>query len=217
MKRFFIAFSFCFFLIPFSFASAHQPYLVGKEKQVTVTNPEISKAYYGEFSGSPVVFTINENKPFKLYVGVLVPDQFGVLTDVSAKIQKDSKLMAFLSATSTNWARFYEPFGGDAYYQGPEIRSNALPGIYSITVSRPGNSGKYVVAIGETESFTVNETIRTLKVLPFLKSEFFGKSVWTAYLNRIGLYFGIGLVGIFITLMLLCSFFKKLFSLLRKK
>ncbi|MCX6735582.1 MAG: hypothetical protein NTZ13_00690 [Candidatus Parcubacteria bacterium] len=217
MKRFLIVSSFCFFLIPFSFASAHQPYLVGSEKQVTVVEPEISKAYYGEFSGSSVSFTLHENKPFKFYVGILVPDQIGVPTDVSAEIRKGYERMAFLSATSTKWSRFYEPFGGDNYYEGPEFRSNALPGTYTITISRPGNSGKYVLAIGETESFTTNETIHTLKALPVLKSEFFGKSMWTAYFNRIGLYFTIGFVGIFIVLMLVFLSFKKFFSLFRKK
>ncbi|MFA6566151.1 MAG: hypothetical protein WCT48_05365, partial [Candidatus Paceibacterota bacterium] len=178
---------------------------------------EISKAYYGEFVGTSTVFTIRESKPFKLYVGVLVPTGYGAPANVSAEIRKESDLVANLSATSTEWTRFYEPFGGDDYFQGPEFRADATSGAYTITVSRPENTGKYVLVIGETESFTIDETIRTLGVLPSLKSEFFGKPAWTAYLNRIGLFAGLGIVGAIIVLLLIQSFFKKLFGLFKKK
>jgi hypothetical protein len=205
------------FLFSAAFVSAHQPYLIDGEQKISVAEPEISKAYYGEFADAPAVFTIRENKPFKLYVGVLVPTGYGAPADVSAEIRKGADLVANLNATSTEWTRFYEPFGGDDYFQGPEFRADVASGTYSIIVSRPGNTGKYVLAIGEKESFTIDETIRTLGVLPSLKSEFFGKPAWTAYLNRIGLFAGLGIIGILIALLLIQSFLKKLFGLFRKK
>ena len=54
-------------------ASAHQPRIV-TNRQTVVTNPEISKAYYGQLTGVPDVFTIQTNTPFNLYANILVPD-----------------------------------------------------------------------------------------------------------------------------------------------
>ena len=57
--------------------SAHQPEYVGSNIKINVTNPEISKAYYGELNGQPAVYTIESQKEFKFYVNILVPDLIG--------------------------------------------------------------------------------------------------------------------------------------------
>jgi hypothetical protein len=215
-KTFLFILALCFLLMT-TVAFSHQPYMVDGEKYITVNDPEISKAYYGEFTGAPAVFTIRENKPFKLYVSILVPAGYGAPTDVVGEIRNGPDLVAKLVGSSTEWTRFYEPFGGDDYFQGPEFRAHATSGLYTITLSRPGNAGKYVLAVGETESFTTDDILRTLSVLPTLKSEFFGEPAWTAYFNRFGLFLAIGFVGILIALLLIHSFFKKLFSLFKKK
>jgi hypothetical protein len=59
-------------------------------------------------------------------------------------------------------------------------------GTYIIRVSNPGNQGKYSLAIGKLESFSLNETIYTYKVLPELKTVFFEKPWYTAYRNIVG-------------------------------
>ena len=51
---------------------AHQPRLVEMEK-INITKPEISKAYYGNLSGKPHIYTINASSPIDLYVNILVP------------------------------------------------------------------------------------------------------------------------------------------------
>ena len=202
MKRFLIFSGFFFFLLPVSFASAHQPYLIDGEKRIVVNEPEISKAYYGEFTGTSTVFVIKEGKPFHLYVGISVPAILAIPHDVTAEIRKGNERVDLLRSASTDWVRFHEPYGGDDYYQGPEWRSFVTSGVYTITVSRSENSGKYVLAIGETESFTPKEFLRTISVLPSLKSQFFGEPAWTAYFNRIGLFmllaFVVGIIAFFV-------------------
>ncbi len=205
-----------FFFIPTSFASAHQPYLIYGEKQISVDQPEISKAYYGEFNGSPVVFTIKSDKDFKLYAGVLVPTIAGSDEDVMAVITYNDKQIALLNKPAPEWTRMYEPFGGDNYFQGPEWRGNATSGVYTITVSRPGNIGKYVLAVGETESFTFDETLRTIRILPALKSEFFGEPAWTAYFNRIGLFMVLGFLAIVIILLIFGEILKMIARIVRR-
>ncbi|MEA1963902.1 MAG: hypothetical protein U9O41_02095 [Candidatus Aerophobetes bacterium] len=103
---------------------------------------------------------------------------------------------------------YYEEFGGDSYYKGPELRSNpdeeGLPrgvdvseGEYTIRVFSPNNEGKYVLIVGEKEEFPLEEIIHTLIVLPQLKADFFEKSPLTAYFNLIGLFMAV-FVGIII-------------------
>ena len=218
MKHIFILVAFFFF--PAGFAFAHQPYLVDGEKRIVVNEPEISKAYYGNFTSSSTVFIINESKPFNLYVGILTPAIMAIPRDITAEIRRNDKQIAFLKATSTDWARFYEPYGGDDYFQGPEWRGAMNPGEYTIILSRPENSGKYVLAIGEKEVFTFDETLRTIGILPTLKSEYMDKPAWTAYFNRIGIFIAMAFIGCIIAFLLLGEIFRgigRIFSRIFRK
>jgi hypothetical protein len=47
-----------------------------------------------------------------------------------------------------------------------------------------------VLAIGEREAFTPSEIARTTALLPTLKKGYLGKSAWTAFFNRSGLFLG---------------------------
>jgi len=61
---------------------------------------------------------------------------------------------------------------------------------YEIQVYSPDNQGKYVLAIGDREAFPFGELVKTYLVLPRLKSEFFGKSPFSAYSNMMGIFLG---------------------------
>lgn len=169
-------------------ALAHQPRLVGDETELIVTLPEISKAYYGNLTGKPVIYHIEAKETFRLYVNILVPDIQGIEKDVSVKILKDDTVISVLDADSQEWTYFYEPYAGDAYFQGPEYSQTHDPGIYEIQVYSPDNYGKYVLAIGDREAFPLKEMVKAYLVLPRLKSEFFGKSPLTAFSNRMGIF-----------------------------
>ncbi len=186
---------FSLFLFSVPPALAHQPRFVREAKNIEVQNPDISQAFYGEFTGEPVVYEIKAEKSFELYIGLLVPDLSGIKKDVSAQVilqsETGEKEILNLDGQNYKWTKFFEEFAGDDYWQGPEGRKeDAEPGTYIVTVSRPGNFGKYVLAIGETESFPPGETIKTLWTLPALKKDFFNKSPWSAFNNKIGKYLG---------------------------
>ena len=172
-------------------ALAHQPRLVGDDTEVIVTLPEISKAYYGNLAGKPVTYHIEATDTFRLYVNILVPDIEGVGKDVSVKILKKNAVISVLDASAHVWTEFYEPFAGDAYYRGPEYVETQEPGDYEIQVYSPDNQGKYVLAIGDREAFPFGELVKTYLVLPRLKSEFFGKSPFSAFSNIMGIFLGI--------------------------
>jgi len=179
---------------------AHQPRLVGNKTDVMVTRPEISKAYYGNLNGKPVNYSIEATQPFKLYVNILVPDIEGVEKDVSVKIFKQGNLISLLDGQRHEWEGFYEPFAGDDYFRGPEYVQMQDPGSYEIQVYSSDNQGKYVLAIGEREAFPFWDLVKTYLVLPRLKSEFFGKSPFSAYSNIMGAFLAIIILVILVIL-----------------
>jgi len=198
-----------FFLFA-SFASAHQPRIV-TDKITVVQNPEVSQAFYGELEGTKNVFEISSSESFDLYASLLVPDMVGTRKDFSVEIYQqedfpeDNEMTlqkktttALLNGIDFNWSNLYEPWLGDSYFQGPEFRSDMTggisqgvrvePGVYLVQVFNPDNEGKYVLVIGTKEEFSLSESINTIKILPTLKSDFFGKSSLLAFWSLTGLY-----------------------------
>ncbi len=163
-----------FFLVP-TLTSAHQPRTVQSET-TKVIEPEISKAYYGTLTGSPHIYTIESEVDFDLYVNILVPDIEGQKKDVSAVILKDGKELSVLEGLNFNWTQFYEPFGADTYWMGPEHKTRAEAGAYEIRVWSSNNDSKYSLAIGEIEAFDRAEGMNALTIIPELKRDFFNES-----------------------------------------
>lgn len=157
---------------------AHQPRIT-ESRLTEVLSPEISKAYYGTLTGEPDIYVIKASEPFNLYVNVLVPDIAGQKKDVSAAVIKDGnadKPLAVLNGLSFEWKKFYEPFGADTYWRGPEYKTRAEAGTYEIRVWSSNNDSKYSLAIGETEAFDGKEGINALTIIPELKKNFFNVS-----------------------------------------
>jgi len=188
------------FLLP-TYAFAHQPRIV-KDNPTIVTLPEVSKAYYGTLSGIPMVYTITADKPFALYVGVLVPDIAGQKKDVSAVILKDGEQVAVLEGANFEWKKFFEPFGHDTYWQGPEYKREAEAGNYEIIVWSSNNDSKYSLAIGEIEAFDFKEGMNALTLIPELKKNFFNGSPIDFILSP----FGWGLIVIMFVLAFIFGF-----------
>jgi len=196
------------FLVP-STIFAHQPRIV-QENPTIVTSPEISKAYYGTLSGKPAVYTISADKPFTLYVGVLVPDIADQKKDVSVVILKDGKQIVLLDGPSFKWTTFFEEFGHDTYWQGPEYKAQSEAGNYEIRVSSIDNDTKYSLAIGETEAFDFKESINALTLIPELKKDFFNKSPIDFVLSPLGW-------GFILTMFVLAFIFGFLYRMALKK
>lgn len=179
-----------FFIVPM-IALAHQPRLVDGGAVVVVENPEISQAFYGELKGLDQSFSLAVDKPMVLFANILVPNLPMAKTNMSLEILKltpATTSIAFFSGDNFTWTKFYEPFAGDDYLKGPEFKQAVEAGSYLVRVSSPNYKGKYSLAIGEKESFPINEIWNTFRVLPTLKSDFFNKSPWMMFFNYIGLF-----------------------------
>ncbi len=170
-------------------AYAHQPHLVTDPGITRVDKPEVSKAYHAELSGKPAVYEIVSLDSFALYVNILVPDEVGIPTDLSVTVTRGTDTVAVLEGPAQKWTRFYEPFGGDSYLMGPELRMRAGPGTYVAAVSRPGDEGRYVLAVGEREEFSLGDMVRTIGLMPRLKRDFFHKASIRAFTDPLGSLF----------------------------
>lgn len=174
-------------LIP-SAAFAHQP-RIPQGTQIAVPDPDISKAYYSQLNGRPHTYTIISDKPFELYVNILVPDLAGQKKDLTVIIIRDGNSanpLAVMDGKIFAWAKFFEEFGHDTYWRGPEYKARAGAGKYDIIVSNPGNEGKYSLAIGEKELFDFKETISALTLIPKIKRGFFEESPANFILSPLG-------------------------------
>jgi hypothetical protein len=172
---------------------AHQPRIVynrenSQPEPIIVADPETSKAYYGELKGKQDYYMISSEKPFNLYLNILTPYMLeDNQKDFSVEVRDfTSREVLILDGTKSEWKLFYEPFGRDNYLQGPEARKEVDAGVYYINVSSTNNQGKYSLAIGEVESFPINEIFKTFYTVPKIKREFFGKPWYMGYVNMVG-------------------------------
>ena len=134
-----ILFCISILLLVSSIAHAHRPVIVrsqsSREKPVLVKEPEISYAYYGELVGEPHYYRIEYPKEFILYVNILVPDFYPKTEpiskhDMSFQILAEGEPLFMAEGSKSEWRRFYERYGRDHYYMGPEYEQNVPAGTY---------------------------------------------------------------------------------------
>jgi hypothetical protein len=200
MKKYFLIIALSFLIcLP---VLAHQPHLVENSAQIiNVPDPEISKAYYSELKGQPQYYEINSSVDFALYVNILIPAVPQTTRDMLVEVFKDNEQgtkLYTLDGKGFAWQPFFEDFARDDYFKGPELKVPAKAGVYLIKVSSPDNTGRYSLAIGEAESFPLNEIIRSLIELPQIKSQIFNKPAISAFFNIFGLFVWVPLVLVII-------------------
>lgn len=211
MKKFFLLFGFGL-LVPFFFASAHQPNYVGASTSTTDYEPEISKAYYGELHGTPAQYQIVANKDIDLYVGILSPRIAGARKDFLVSIYDNNKTeIARLNPASSTWNLWHEEFGGDWYFRGPDVTVPIKSGVYTLRVENKENTGAYSLAIGSQESFPAGKFPHFLKELFLVKIKSFQEPWYSIFYGIIGKYLAVTFCLIILVLLTFIYFlFKKL-------
>ncbi len=195
--------------------SAHQPNYSHDATWVRVSQPEISRAFYGSLPGSPVRYVISSPSSFPLYLGLLVPNLPDINKNLSVSvINQNGQVLTTLNGEKSNWSKWDEEFAGDVYWKGPEFKQTVPAGTYTIVVySKDNDWDKYVLAIGEKESFPFWEYPRTEKQLYQIKTEFFGKSWYSIFEGKIGRY----QLGGLLFLIFLILFIDRLAKIFRRK
>lgn len=206
-------------------ASAHLPRIVSGDS-VVVQNPEVSQAFYAELQGKPAEYLINSNADFNLYINLLVPEFSNPDGRYSANIFQikngEEELVAFVDGgVITKWQEYWEEFGRDFYLKGPEFEKQIEAGSYRIVISGNDNHGKYVLAIGKEEKFTLEETLKVYWVLPQLKIYFFKTSIIeflkTPFVLIGAMVLVVLLIIILIILFLINKIIKKIIKKIRPK
>ena len=170
-----------------SFAvAAHQPILNSeiensKKSPYLIDEPEISKAIYAELIGHPHYYRISSETDFKFYVGITVPKIAGCLLQKRFSyevLDEEFKLIERKDGESFEWWPWYEKHGEKWYWIGPEIgkdfKSNQIyeKGTYYLRIYNKSNTGQYVLAVGDIESFPITVIARMLFTLPKINSSF---------------------------------------------
>ncbi len=152
-------------------ALAHMPVIIKTassfDRPVQVKEPEISYAYYGRLAGQAHYYRIDAKAPFLLYINILVPDfdpkgPQVARHDMNVEVWLGNVAIFQAKGTEAVWTRFYEKYGRDHYYMGPEFERPAEPGTYLIKVDNAAHEGKYALAIGKKEKFTIFSIIPAL-------------------------------------------------------
>jgi len=164
---------------------AHQPVLNSESRTAKspyiIEEPEISKAIFSELMGEPHYYRIDSDSRFEFYAGITVPkiDNCPISKKFSFEVlDADFGLIERKDGENFNWWPWYEKHGEKWYWIGPEIgekfKSNRFykEGTYYLRVYNETNSGQYVLAVGETESFPISVIVRMLFTMPKINSTF---------------------------------------------
>ena len=198
-----------FILVTVSVITAHQPRLetgvnVSLKNPIVIENPEVSQAFYGDLQGQPDYYKISSDEPFKFYLNLLVPASPGIPPDfISAELLDSSgNVLITIDGQNGTWEPYFEEFGGDYYLKGPETRANLTAGTYYIKIYNSKNQGKYSIAVGEIESFPIDESLAALVTIPLLKEQFFGKPVTLLFFEFMGIILALGSIMVLFVLLL---------------
>ena len=198
-----------FILVAVSVITAHQPRLetgvnVSLKNPIVIETPEVSQAFYGDLQGQPDYYKISSDEPFKFYLNLLVPASPGIPPDfISAELLDSSgNVLITIDGQNSTWEPYFEEFGGDYYLKGPETRANLTAGTYYIKIYNSKNQGKYSIAVGEIESFPIDESLAALVTIPLLKEQFFGKPVTLLFFEFMGIILALGSIMVLFVLLL---------------
>jgi peptidase E len=186
-------------LLAFPFITlAHQPVIIYNQTgDITINNPEISQAFYDELKGSPRNYYFEfpaQGGPasgWDFYLNLLVPEVENRDGRYNATVYsvKDGKENPVLTTqiSSVAWSEYFEEFGRDYYFKGPEIDRKLSAGKYRIEVFSSDNKGKYVLAVGKTESFDWKSLLNIYWQLPLLKIQYFKSDPLQFFLTPFGI------------------------------
>ena len=155
---------------------AHQPVLNSEsihnaKSPYIIEEPEISKAIFSELKGEPHYYRIDSDSRFEFYAGITVPkiDDCPISKKFSFEVlNADFGLIERKDGENFNWWPWYEKHGEKWYWIGPEVgekfKSNREynKGTYYIRVYNQTNTGQYVLAVGDIESFPISVIIKML-------------------------------------------------------
>ena len=178
-------------LLLLTHAYAHKPVLnknsaYPPDAPYEIEDPEISKAIYSTLSGNPHYYRIQSDVNFDFYAGILAAKigECALESKFSFEVL-DSEFHRIDLADGENfeWTPWYEEYGKQWYWNGPEIGKNFLSdriykaGTYYIKVFNETNTGQYIMAVGDIEKFSFTDIVGLLFSMGDIENEFWDPSL----------------------------------------
>ena len=178
------------FLLFCSQIHAHKPVLNDNssyppDAPYEIEDPEISKAIYSTLSGDPHFYRIQSEEDFDFYSGILAAKigdcplgskfSFEVL-------DSDFHLIYLADGATFEWTPWYEQYGKQWYWNGPEIGQNFASnrvfkaGTYYIKVFNNANTGQYILAVGDVEKFSLTDIVGLFFSMGEIENEYWDSS-----------------------------------------
>jgi len=151
-----------------------------------IEDPEISKAIYSTLSGDAHFYRIESDEDFNFYAGILAAKIGECALEEKFSFEVlDSEFHLIYLADGENfeWTPWYEEYGKQWYWNGPEIGENFLSnevfkaGTYYIRVFNNSNSGNYIIAVGDIEKFSLIDIVGLVFSMGKIEDEFWNPSL----------------------------------------
>lgn len=180
---------------------------------ILINDPEISQAFYGILHNHVAYYTIEQSKPFEMYLDLSTPTKLDSSINNSFFVniywlnQNNYQLIKKLQAR--NFTKFYEEYGGDTYYRSIILDEQFNSGNYLIEVTNDLYDAKYVLAIGKLEDFSIQDSLEAITSIYIIKTQFFDKSPSAIFEGRIMKTLALVLIFIAIILIILYKVFQQ--------
>ena len=98
-------------------------------------------------------------------------------------LDSDFHLMYLADGENFEWTPWYEQFGKQWYWNGPEIGQNFASnkvfkaGTYYIKVFNDTNTGQYILAVGDIEKFSLTDIVGLIFSMGDIEDEFWDPSL----------------------------------------
>ena len=183
------------FLLAFTTQTyAHKPVLnenstYPADAPYEIEDPEISKAIYSTLIGDPHYYQIQSEVDFDFYAGILAAkiDDCPLNSKFSFEVlDSDFHKIYLADGENFEWTPWYEEYGKQWYWNGPEIGKNFLSnevfkaGTYYIKVFNNSNTGQYIMAVGDIEKFSITDIVGLLFSMGKIEDEFWDSSKCTS-------------------------------------
>ncbi|MDB9865457.1 hypothetical protein OAC71_01860 [Candidatus Thioglobus sp.] len=178
-------------LIFSSYSIAHKPVMnenssYPADAPYEIEEPEISKAIYSTLTGEPHFYRIESETDFNFYAGILAA-KIGECT-LEEKfsfevLDSDFHPLYLADGESFEWTPWYEEYGKQWYWNGPEVGKNFLSdrvfkaGTYYIRVFNNSNTGQYIIAVGDIEKFSFTDIVGLIFSMGKIEDEFWDPSL----------------------------------------
>lgn len=156
-----------------------------RDAPLVLDEPEHSKAIFSELTGAPQYYQITSDAAFDFYVGITAPklESCGLKQTFSFRVLDASfKELDARDGASMTWTPWYEEYGKQWYWVGPEIgkafaHDRQYPaGTYYVEVFNTGNTGEYVLAVGDQERFGLGTMLTIGKTMREVKAKFWDEA-----------------------------------------